>query len=163
MCKFTKELWLLTHVRISYQLKILRQDKIMTSSRLVLLCINWRKFITELWPLNHVRAVFLLLMTRMNGWNLTNSVVNVCILTCYKTSLDFVNIICHIWEPFSLFSPGRGYLCHTDTFLVCFVLILSPLPFYGGEWFYLKENYIFQRFQGGSNLAQGGGGGGGGV
>ena len=86
MCKFTKELWFLTHVRISYQLKILRQDKILTSPRLVLLCIKWRKFITELWPLNHVRIVFLLLMTRMNRWNLTKSVINVGILTCYKTA-----------------------------------------------------------------------------
>ena len=28
----------------------------------------------------------------MNGWNLTYSVINFGILTCYKTSLDFVDI-----------------------------------------------------------------------
>ena len=47
---------------------------------------------TELWPLNHVRILFLLHITRVNGWNLTNSVINVGTLTCYKTSLDFGNI-----------------------------------------------------------------------
>ena len=34
----------------------------------------------------------LLLITRTDGWNLANSVINVVILACYKTSLDFVNI-----------------------------------------------------------------------
>ena len=40
----------------------------------------------------NVRILFLLLISRMNGWNLTNSVINVGILTCSKTSQQFVNI-----------------------------------------------------------------------
>ena len=119
-------------MRISYWLNISRLNEenlikfciygyILTSSGLVLLCINWCKFIRELWPLKHVRILFLLLITRMNRWNLTNSVQNVSILTCYKTSLDFVNISESVISGrlfLSYNGPGRGHLCHTDTFLV---------------------------------------------
>ena len=93
---------------------------------LVLLCINWCRFITELWPLNHVRILFLLHITRMNGWNWTNYFINVGILTCYKTSLDFVNtseLVISGRLFLSYNGPGRGHLCHTDTFLVLFFRI----------------------------------------
>ena len=57
----------------------------------------------------------------MNGWNLTHSVINVSILTCNKTSLDFVNISESVISGrlfLSYNGPERGHLCHTDTFLV---------------------------------------------
>ena len=130
ICKFIKELWPLTHVRFLYPLNISRMNEgnlikfciwIDVDKLLVLLCINWCKFIKELWPLNHVRIFFLLLVSRMNRWNLANSVKNVSILTCYKTSLDFVNISDSVISGrifLSYIGPGRGHLCHTDTFLV---------------------------------------------
>ena len=49
--------------------------------------VNFDTFITELWPSIHVRILFLLIIARMNGWNLTKSVINMCILMCYNTSL----------------------------------------------------------------------------
>ena len=60
--------------------------------------------------------LFLLLITRMNGWNLTNSVINVVILACYKTSLDFVNISESVISGrlfLSYNGPEQGHLCHT--------------------------------------------------
>ena len=82
------------------------------------------QFITELWPLYHGRILFLLLITEMNGWNLTNSVINAIILTCYKTSLDFVNIsesVISVRLFLSYNGPGWGHLCYTDTFLVFYL------------------------------------------
>ena len=92
----------------------------LTSSGLVLLCINWCKFITELLPLDHVRILFLLLITRMNGCHFTNYVINVGILTYYKTSQGFVNFSESVISGRLFLSyNGRGHLYHTDTFLVC--------------------------------------------
>ena len=63
----------------------------------------------------------------MNGWNLTNYVMTVGILTCYKASLDFVNISESVISGrvfLSYNGPGRGHLCHTDTFLVLYLIII---------------------------------------
>ena len=69
--------------------------------------------------LNHVRMVFLLLITITNGWNLTNYVINVCILTCYKTSLDFVNIsesVIHVSGKLFFSCISCGGICVTLTY-----------------------------------------------
>ena len=69
----------------------------------------------------------------MNGLNLTNSVINVSILTRYFTSLDFVNISESVISGrlfLSYNGPEWGHLCHTDTFLV---LLLSLLFFDEGD------------------------------
>ena len=47
---------------------------------------------------------------------LTNSVINMGILMCYDSNLDFVNISASINS--GRLSLGRGHLCHIDTFLV---------------------------------------------
>ena len=61
----------------------------------------------------------------MNGWNLTESASDIGIMTCYKTSLDFVNISETVisWRLFFSYSGPWGDLCHTDTFLVSSILL----------------------------------------
>ena len=102
-------------------------------------CVKLHIFITELLPLTEVSILLLLNFFRMNGWNitnfclhldidkiwvgivLTNSLINVGILTCCNTSLDFVNISESVTSGrlfLSYNGLGQGHLCHIDTFLV---------------------------------------------
>ena len=56
----------------------------------------------------------------MNGWNLTNSVINVGKLMLQnQPGLINISESSHIWETFFSYNgPRRGHLCHTDTALV---------------------------------------------
>ena len=58
--------------------------------------------------------LFLLANAGLNGCNLTNSAINMDILTHYNTSID---------GKYS----GHGHLCHTDTLLVYSLFIVDPI------------------------------------